>query len=172
MNVAHTSVAKMNRTRGTGRAQVAGAVGRLLVRLAIATTLAIAPHAHAAERCLGDCTPRIGVVSAFGAEADLLIAETRSRQNVTIAGQRFTTGVLRGNRVVIVLSGVSMINAAMTTQTLIDHFRIERLVMSGISGGIDPAHHVGDVLVPETWVMPMEVYWHHDSSLPAPCGAP
>jgi adenosylhomocysteine nucleosidase len=65
-----------------------------------------------------------------------------------------------------------MINAAMTTQTLIDHFRIERLVMSGISGGIDPAHHVGDVLVPETWAMPMEVYWHHDSSLPAPCGTP
>ena len=63
-----------------------------------------------------------------------------------------------------------MINAAMTTQTLIDHFRIERLVMSGISGGIDPAHRVGDVLVPETWAMPMEVYWHHDSSLPAPCG--
>jgi adenosylhomocysteine nucleosidase len=42
--------------------------------------------------------------------------------------------------------------------------------MSGISGGIDPAHHVGDVLVPETWAMPMEVYWHHDGSLPAPCG--
>ena len=32
-----------------------------------------------------------------------------------------------------------MINAAMTTQTLVDHFRIERLIMSGISGGIDSA---------------------------------
>lgn len=40
---------------------------------------------------------------------------------------------------VVVLSGVSMINAAMTTQTLVDHFRIERLIMSGISGGIDSA---------------------------------
>ena len=99
------------------------------------------------------------------------MACARKRSSFRQRGERGRRGLLRGNRVVIVLSGVSMINAAMTTQTLIDHFRIERLVMSGISGGIDPAHRVGDVLVPESWAMPMEVYWHHDSSLPAPCGA-
>ena len=140
--------------------------------LALVSLLLGASLAAAAPRaCLSECTPRIGIVSAFGDEAAILVRETRGARTWTINGNRFTTGTLRGNRVVIVLSGVSMINAAMTTQTLIDHFRIERLVMSGISGGIDPAHHVGDVLVPETWAMPMEVYWHHDSSLPAPCGA-
>ena len=138
-----------------------------LVSLLLAESLAAA----APRACLSECTPRIGVVSAFGEEAAILVRETRGARTWTINGNRFTTGTLRGNRVVIVLSGVSMINAAMTTQTLIDHFRIERLIMSGISGGIDPAHRVGDVLVPETWAMPMEVYWHHDSSPPAPCGA-
>jgi len=139
--------------------------------LALVSLLLGASLAAAAPRaCLSECTPRIGIVSAFDQEAAILVKETRGARTRTINGNRFTTGTLRGNRVVIVLSGVSMINAAMTTQTLIDHFRIERLVMSGISGGIDPAHHVGDVLVPETWAMPMEVYWHHDSSLPAPCG--
>jgi adenosylhomocysteine nucleosidase len=138
-----------------------------LVSLLLGASLATA----APRACLSECTPRIGIVSAFGEEAAILVRETRGARTWTINGNRFTTGTLRGNRVVVVLSGVSMINAAMTTQTLIDHFRIERLVMSGISGGIDPAHHVGDVLVPETWAMPMEVYWHHDSSLPAPCGA-
>ena len=138
-----------------------------LVSLLLGSSLAAA----APRGCLSECMPRIGIVSAFGEEAAILVRETRGPRTWTINGNRFTTGTLRGNRVVIVLSGVSMINAAMTTQTLIDHFRIERLVMSGISGGIDPAHHVGDVLVPETWSMPMEVYWHHDSSLPAPCGA-
>ena len=139
--------------------------------LALASLLLGQPLATAAPRaCLSECTPRIGIVSAFGAEAAILVKETRGARRWTINGNRFTTGTQRGNRVVVVHSGVSMINAAMTTQTLIDHFRIERLVMSGISGGIDPAHRVGDVLVPETWAMPMEVYWHHDSSLPAPCG--
>jgi adenosylhomocysteine nucleosidase len=124
------------------------------------------------RRCLSDCTPRIGIVSAFGAEADLLIAQTASKRTWTVNGKRFTTGVLRGNRVVIVLSGVSMVNAALVTQQLIDHFRIERLIMSGIAGGINPAHRVGDVLVPDRWAMPMEVYWSADGSLPMACGTP
>ena len=59
-----------------------------------------------------------------------------------------------------------MVNAAMTTQRPSTHFRIERLVMSGIAGGIDPSRHVGDVLVPESWTMPMEVYWSHDAAPP------
>lgn len=126
----------------------------------------------AGPRCLTDCTPRIGIVSAFGAEADILIEQTRQRRTHTIHGKRYTTGVLRGNRVVIVLSGVSMVNSTMVTQQMIDHFRITRLVMSGIAGGIDPANHVGDVTVPDRWAMPMEVFWNGDSTLPAPCGTP
>ena len=144
----------------------------ILAVLGVAAALSIALPARAAPQCLSDCTPRIGIVSAFGAEAALLVAETRSRRELSIHGQRFTTGVLRGNRVVIVLSGVSMVNAALTTERMLDHFRIERLVMSGIAGGIDPARHVGDVVVPESWAMPMEVYWSGDAALPAPCGTP
>jgi len=123
------------------------------------------------RRCLTDCTPRIGIVSAFGAEADILLAQTAGKRVWTINGKPFTTGVLRGNRVVIVLSGVSMINAALTTQQLLDHFRIQRLIMSGIAGGVNPAHHVGDVTVPERWTMPLEVYWNTSPKTPAPCGS-
>jgi adenosylhomocysteine nucleosidase len=128
------------------------------------------PQAHG-KGCLTDCTPRIGIVSAFGAEADLLVAQTQSRRSYLVNGNRFTTGLLRGNRVVIVLSGVSMINSTMVTQLMLNHFRIERLVMSGIAGGLNPALNVGDVTVPDRWIMPMEVYWSHNSEVPRPCGA-
>ena len=128
--------------------------------------------ANAVKKCLTDCSPRIGVVSAFGAEADLLVAQTLQRKTHVINGNRFTTGILRGNRVVIVLSGVSMINATMVTQLLLDHFRIERLVMSGIAGGLNPELHVGDVTIPDRWVMSMEVYWSHNGQIPSPCGKP
>ena len=140
--------------------------------LSVAAIASVGQVWAAPRTCLSECTPRIGIVSAFGDEAAILVAQTKNARTWTINGNRFTTGTLRGNRVAIVLSGVSMINAAMTTQTLVDHFRIERLIMSGISGGVDPSHHVGDVLVPERWVMPMEVYWHRDGSMPAPCGTP
>jgi adenosylhomocysteine nucleosidase len=143
-------------------------IARLLLLLAFCLSL----PAHAAPRCLSDCTPRIGIVSAFGAEADILVANTQGRRSFTVNGNRFTTGTLSGNRVVIVLSGVSMINSTMVTQLMLDHFLVQRLIMSGISGGVNPAHHVGDVIVPERWAMPLEVYWNHDGTPPAPCGAP
>lgn len=128
--------------------------------------------AKTAPHCLTDCSPRIGVVSAFGAEADLLVAQTRQRKTHVVNGNRFTTGVLRGNRVVIVLSGVSMINSVMVTQLMLDHFRIDRLIMSGIAGGLNPQLHVGDVTIPDHWVISTEVYWSHNSQVPSPCGKP
>jgi adenosylhomocysteine nucleosidase len=133
---------------------------------------ALPQTAAAASKCLSECTPRIGIVSAFGAEADLLRERVRQPRVWTVNGNRYTTGVLEGHRVVIVLSGVSMINSTLVTQQMLNHFRIERLVMSGIAGGVNPAHHVGDVTVPDRWAMPMEVYWSHDNQLPAPCGQP
>ncbi len=147
---------------------------RFIITLCI-SLLAFSAPVQAANRsphCLSDCKPRIGIVSAFGAEADLLIARTTDRRVWNINGNRFTTGTLQGTRVVVVLSGVGMVNAAMTTQLMIDHFRVERLVLSGIAGGINPANNVGDVVVPEKWAAPMEVYWNGDESVPAACGKP
>ncbi|MCW7539423.1 5'-methylthioadenosine/S-adenosylhomocysteine nucleosidase [Aquabacterium sp. A7-Y] len=123
-------------------------------------------------RCLTDCAERIGIVSAFGAEADILVAQTLRPRTHVINGNRFTTGTLKGVPVVIVLSGVSIVNSTMVTQLMLDHFRIERLIMSGISGGVNPAHHIGDVLVPEKWAMPLEVYWNGNNSVPSACGTP
>lgn len=138
----------------------------------VATLLLSATTVAAKAPCLTECTPRIGIVSAFGAEADILLAETREKRSYSINGNRYTTGWLRGNRVVITLSGVSMINSAMATQLMLNHFRVERLIMSGIAGGINPANHVGDVTVPDRWAMPMEIFWGANSTLPAPCGKP
>ena len=98
-----------------------------------AALAAASPALAATARCLSECTPRIGIVSAFGQEADILVSQTRGKRSWTINGNRFTTGTLAGNRVVIVLSGVSIVNATMVTQLMLDHFRIDRLVMSGIA---------------------------------------
>lgn len=156
---------------------LAGRLVSALIGLSAVSALAIAGPGpgsgpSAQKRCLSECRPRIGIVSAFGAEADILLQQTQQKREWKINGNRFTTGTLRGKQIVIVLSGVSMINGAMATQLMLDHFHIERLIMSGIAGGVNPARHVGDVLVPERWAMPMEVYWNGDKSIPAACGAP
>ncbi|MBW4578486.1 MAG: 5'-methylthioadenosine/S-adenosylhomocysteine nucleosidase [Tildeniella nuda ZEHNDER 1965/U140] len=124
------------------------------------------------KRCLTECKSRLGIVSAFGEEAAILLAETTSKREYKINGNIFTTGNLRGNRIVIVLSGISIENATMITQLMVDNFNINHLLLSGIAGGIDPDNKIGDVVIPSKWAFPLEVYWNGDSNLPAPCGTP
>src|SRR5690606_18538493 len=49
------------------------------------------------------------------------------------------------------MSGVSMVNAAMSTQLALDNFNISAIVFSGIAGGVNPSYHIGDVVVPARW---------------------
>jgi adenosylhomocysteine nucleosidase len=51
--------------------------------------------------CLTECQPRMGIVSAFGQEADILLAETTNKYQYNLNGNIFTTGSLRDNKVVI-----------------------------------------------------------------------
>ncbi len=104
-----------------------------------------------------DGTPRIAVVSAFAPELEILKGELRDRSERSVNGVNFTTGTLEGRRVVLFLSGISVVNAAMTAQLALDRFAIERIMFSGIAGGVDPSLGIGDVAVPERWGQYLEM---------------
>lgn len=110
-----------------------------------------------------DDTPRIAIMSAFAPELQLLLSETEVVDSHMINGVEFTTGELAGNEVVLLLSGVSMTNAAMNTQLLFDHFNVTHLVFSGIAGGVNPALNIGDVAVPHQWAQYLESYFARES---------
>lgn len=95
-----------------------------------------------------DPTPRIAVVSAFSSELTLLLEEADIEAECVLTGVTYSVGTLRGSDVVMFLSGVSMVNAAMTTERAINHFNVERIVFSGIAGGVNPDLNIGDVVVP------------------------
>ena len=94
---------------------------------------------------------RLAVMSAFGPELEALKAASTHTTVKRINGTDFTLGTLDGKPVILVLSGVSMVNAAMTTQLMLDHFKVDRIVFSGVGGGVDPGLDVGDVIVAERW---------------------
>ena len=117
--------------------------------IALALTLCLlAATAHAAPR---ESTPRTAVITAFAPEIIALEAAMTDKHQVILSGATFTTGKLEGKPVVLFLSGVSMVNAAMNTQRALDRFHISRIVFSGIAGGVDPSLDVGDVVVPDQW---------------------
>ncbi|WP_299365105.1 5'-methylthioadenosine/S-adenosylhomocysteine nucleosidase [uncultured Paracoccus sp.] len=96
-------------------------------------------------------SPVTAVISTFEPEWIALQADLENAEETVLNGNRFISGTLEGQHVVLFLSGISMVNAAMTTQLALDHFDIDRIVFSEIAGGVDPTLHIGDVVVPEQW---------------------
>jgi adenosylhomocysteine nucleosidase len=90
-------------------------------------------------------------MSAFEGELEALRSRARISDTRVINGRTYHLGRLGDHEVVMVLSGVSITNAAMTAQTLLDHFRVSWILFSGIAGGVNPDLGVGDVVVPRAW---------------------
>lgn len=106
-----------------------------------------------------DSMPRLAVVSAFAPELEVLLAQTEVTGVEVINGRTFSLGRLEGNDVVLFLSGISMVNAAMTTQLALDHFTITGIVFGGIAGGVNPDLNIGDVTVPGQWAQYQEQFF-------------
>lgn len=100
---------------------------------------------------------RTAVISAFPPELAALRAALTEPEEKALKGVAFVTGRLEGRPVVLFPSGISMVNAAMTTQLALDHFPVKRIVFSGIAGGVDPALNIGDVIVAERWGQYLEL---------------
>jgi len=116
--------------------------------VALCAALAAAPAA-AVETL--DSTPRTAVMSAFRPEWTALQARLGDRRDYVVDSATYSTGTIEGKPVVLFLSGVSMVNASMTTQLVLDRFTVQRIVFSGIAGGVDPGLSIGDVAVPDAW---------------------
>ena len=98
-------------------------------------------------------------MSAFAPEIGVLLGQTEVEDARVVNGRTFTLGNLAGVDVVLFLSGVSMVNAAMTTQLALDSFELEGVVFSGIAGGVNPDLSVGDVTVPAQWGQYQEAFF-------------
>ena len=119
--------------------------GLAAVALVLVGALPAAAHDRRGE------VRRVAVVSAFAPEMAVLRGELDNATVHSINGVEFVAGTLEGQDVLLFLSGISVVNAAMTVQLALDHFLIDRIVFSGIAGGVDPALHIGDVVIADRW---------------------
>jgi len=64
------------------------------------------------------------------------------------AGQRtFYEGTWAGQDVVLVLSRIGKVSAAITTMLLLERFGVTHVIFSGVAGAVDPRLRVGDVVI-------------------------
>ena len=64
----------------------------------------------------------------------------------------FTLGTIHSKNVVLVKSGVGKVNAARTTQVLIDNFDLEYVINVGTAGGLNEDIEIGDIVIAEKLV--------------------
>ena len=111
---------------------------------------------------------RVGVVSAFDPELTAIeqaIIPKRAESKIEeVNGTRVRLVDLHGKHLYFFLSGMSMVNAALTTQMAVDHFQLDAIIFAGIAGAVDPALHPGDVVVPAYWIHQMESVWSNPDS--------
>jgi adenosylhomocysteine nucleosidase len=134
---------------------------RFLLAFLYILSVVSADPLQAADRV--DSTPRVAVISAFEPEWKVLKADIEGAKSTTVNGIEFVTGTLSGRPVVLFLSGVSMVNAAMTTQLALDRFDVTSIVVTGIAGGVDPSLHVGDVVVAGRWGQYLEAVFARET---------
>ena len=111
-----------------------------------------------------DTTPRIAILSAYGPELDVLKAALKNSKTLGANGVEFTLGNLAGKDVVMFLTGQSMVNAAMNTQLVLERFNINRILFSGVAGGVNPNLNIGDVTVAARWAQYQEVTYARETA--------
>ncbi len=107
--------------------------------------------------------PYTAIVMAYEPEVRAVLEaieahpEAGIHDTLTFRGVKYRLGTYREQPIVVFATGMSIANAAMTTQMALDYFPIERLLYMGIAGGVNPKWQPGDVLVPERW------YYHDEA---------
>lgn len=79
----------------------------------------------------------IGIVVALYSEAEKLLEKLENKESFLIADKKTYKGMLCGKSVIIAISGIGKVSAALTTQKLIDTYSPEYILNFGTAGGMN-----------------------------------
>lgn len=91
--------------------------------------------------------PVIAIIAAMQPELETLLAQLQQREDSIVGSVCFYCGILSNQRVVLTLSGIGKVNAAMTTALLIERFNPDYVINTGSAGGLSNNLQVGDVVI-------------------------
>ena len=90
---------------------------------------------------------RIAIAAAMQEELGALLSVMPDERPVRLGGREFWIGHLDGQDVVVVLSRIGKVAAAMTATLLVREFGATRAIFTGTAGGLHPSAGIGDVVV-------------------------
>ncbi|MFC0561999.1 5'-methylthioadenosine/adenosylhomocysteine nucleosidase [Halalkalibacter alkalisediminis] len=90
---------------------------------------------------------KIGIIGAMNEEIERMRAEMKVTETHQFATVTFYEGTLNEKEIILCKCGVGKVNAALTTQILVDQFAITHLLFTGVAGAVDESLDVGDLVI-------------------------
>lgn len=89
----------------------------------------------------------IGIIGAMEEEVAILKEKMSEVTVLEKAGMEFFKGILGGQTVVVVRSGIGKVNAGICTQILADVFQVNAVINTGIAGSLKAEINIGDIVL-------------------------
>lgn len=89
----------------------------------------------------------IGILAPMDVEACSLVESLQDKEKIIIGQRVFYTGTLEGKKVVLGISFMGKISAAICATILIEHFNVDKIICIGICGGLISDLKMGDVVI-------------------------
>lgn len=90
---------------------------------------------------------KLGIMCATERELNPLVNKLENHQTENYICRTFHTGTLEGIDTVAIIGGVGKVNGSITAQALIEHYKIDKLIFTGVAGGLDDSLKVRDVII-------------------------
>ena len=94
----------------------------------------------------------IGILGAMTAEIVQIGDLLDDKETSEVGGREYFAGTLADQKAVVAISGFGKVAAASTVTTMLDRFDPDRIVFTGVAGGLHPKVARGDIVIAETLV--------------------
>lgn len=90
---------------------------------------------------------KIGIIGAMEQEVNRLKNMMQDVRVENVASMEFYDGFMNGKPLVVVRSGIGKVNAALCTQILIDRFKIDLVINTGVAGSLRNEIDIADIVL-------------------------
>lgn len=90
---------------------------------------------------------KIGIIGAMNEEVVELKAVMNNIKSKSIGNLEFFSGKLLGKDVILVEGGIGKVNAAICATLMINHFKVDKVLFTGVAGGVNPDINIGDIVI-------------------------
>ncbi len=90
---------------------------------------------------------KIAIMGAMPEEVAPILEKLGEYKTTEYAGNKYYEATYKGVDLVIAYSKIGKVFSTLTATTMIEHFGCDRLLFSGVAGGINPNLKIGDLII-------------------------